>query len=83
MVWICEFQAEGERIEWRCVYGTRKEALIQGKFLETQGYKRKQVIPTIGNDNERIKQYEDHPEKHSLLDNEYQILKQEYYYYGA
>ena len=65
------------------VFGKRKEALREGRVLETNGFKRKQVIDPVGTFDERTKQYENHPEKHILLDNEYQILKQEYYYFGA
>lgn len=83
MVWICEFQADGERAIWCYVFGKRGQALSQGKHLETLGYKRKQVLKTTGTQDERIKQFETKPEKYSLLPNEYQIIKQDCYYYGA
>lgn len=82
MVWVCEFQPKGEST-WAFVFGTRKEALTEGKTLEKHGYKRKQVIEPTGTPDERTKQYEDSPEKHILFDDEYQILKQDYYYFGA
>lgn len=82
MVWVCEFQIKGEAT-WVYVFGTRKEALAEGRRLELGGFKRKQVIDTSGTFDERTKQYEDHPEKYCLLNDEYQILKQEHYYFGA
>lgn len=82
MVWICEFQNKNESA-WAYVFGTRKEALDQGKELLKLGFKRKQVVAPEGTQEERLKAYEDHPEKHILQNDEYQILKQDHYYFGA
>ena len=40
MIWRLTVQHNQERRPWNYIYNTRKEALVQGKLFDDDGYKR-------------------------------------------